>query len=769
MLVLWVAGLSFFVQASPGVAQSGAFVLQTVEVNGTRRVDPETVIAYADLSEGTQVTPRDLNEAVRKVFASGLFEDVRIVRQGSDILIEVVENPTINEIAFEGNELISDEVLAPVLRLQPRRAFRRADAEADAQALIEAYRSNGRFNAVVTPQIIRRADNRVDIVFEIDEGEITEVEKIVFIGNRRFSDGDLRQVIETKQAGFFSTFFRADNYNSDRLELDQELLRQFYLNEGHADFRVRSTVSELNTTRDAFFLTFTIEEGPIYSFGSIEVTSQTPGLEPETLRAGLTMQEGDQFDQSQIEDSISAMDEIAGEQGYPFSQIVPRVRRDDEALTVSLVFEAAEGPRAFVERIDIVGNTRTLDRVIRREFDLVEGDAFDARALAQTVDRLRALGFFSNVDVTTRRGRDEDSAIVRTEVEDQLTGSVNFGVTFASNVGLGVVTSLAENNLLGRGQRLALDLSVDGESRSTGLSLTEPRFLDRDLALGFEIYDRQFDRSTAAFQERNLGFEPNISFPISERGRLRLAYRISEDEIFDATDTDSVSLLIRQDEGIAITSSLRATYSLDYRNSRVAPTKGFFLSLTGEVAGLGGQAEYLKGIGRIRFHTAFTDEIPAFIEFEGGLVEATDRTRITDRFFLGGSSFRGFAFGGIGPRDVDTSGATQVDSSLGGNAYGIVRLQTSFPVGLGSDSGIHGGVFLNAGSLWHLDNPSAPAEPGVRGAFTVDDSPLPRVSGGVTLFWDSAIGPLRVDFARSILRQDGDETESFRLGAGRRY
>lgn len=769
-LVIVALGLvGLFSEAKPLLAQQSLFAVDAINVEGTRRVAPETVISYSELAEDSSVTASEINAALGRIFASGLFEDVQIFPEGNILRIVVIENPTINQVAFEGNELISDEVLTETSRLQPRRAFRRSDVEADAAAIIETYRAAGRYNAIVNPVIIRQPDNRVDVVFEITEGDVSEVERISFIGNRRFTDSALRDAILTKQAGIFSSLFRADNFNADRVDVDREQLRQFYLNEGHADFKILSTVTELNETRDGFFLTFTLEEGPIYDFGEIEILSSATGLEPEDLQAVVGFQTGQTFAQSAIEDSIEAIGERAGELGYPFVQVRPRVNRNAETRSVNIVFDIVEGTSAFVERIDIVGNTRTLDRVIRREFDLVEGDAFDARSLQRTADRLRSLGFFSKVDISPRRGSADNQAIVRMEVEDRLTGSASLGVTYNSAAGAGVVLGLSENNLLGRGQRLALDVSTDDETRSLGLSFTEPRFLDRDLSVGAEIYNRSFDRSTAAFQQRNVGFEPTIGFPVSEPGRITLRYQISEDEIFSANDTSTVSKLIRDDVGTAFTSAVGATYSHDRRNSRFAPTRGYIYSIATDVAGFGGDTTFLKSTARLKLHTAFRDDIPAFAELEVGALASADNSRITDRYFLGGSSFRGFAYGGMGPRDTDQSGSTSVNSALGGNYYTVLRLQTSFPLGFGEAAGLNGGLFLNAGSLWGLDVRSAGAEAGVRGAFEVDDSPKLRVSGGFTLFWDSPLGPLRLDFGRAIVKENGDEQEAFRLGAGRRY
>ncbi|MBB5514718.1 outer membrane protein insertion porin family [Rubricella aquisinus] len=744
--------------------------IQRIEIEGERRIDPSTIVTYSGLSRGQAVSPRDLNDALGRIFETGLFEDVVVTPTADGVLITVVENPTVNRIAFEGNELVPDEALERAVRLQPRRAFNRSTVESDAQAIVEAYRGAGRFNATVNPVIIRQPDNRVDVVFEIVEGEVTEVERILFIGNRVFSDGELRDVIDTRQAGFLSGLFSSDNYSADRLNVDQEQLRQFYLNRGYADFDVTSTLAELNDARDGFIVTFTVSEGPLYRFGDVSIRSNTPGLGPDRFEGTLRSISGEAFDQRTIEDTIEEMTARAGDLGYAFTEVVPRVTRNTEDRTIDLVFEVQDGDRIFVERIDIVGNTATLDRVIRREFNVVEGDVFDARSIARTEDRLRALGFFSNVEVSARRGSQPDRAVVRAEVEDQLTGSVDFGVEYSSSTGLGGTIGLVENNFLGRGQRVAIDVSVGDQEQAASFSFTEPRFLDRDLALGLDVFSTRENRDTASFQESSTGFQPRVGFPISDVGSLSLRYRLSEDEIFGATDTNTVSKLIRDEQGTRTTSSFGATYVHDQRNSAFAPTDGYILTLSGDVAGLGGDTEYLQAIAKAKWHTAFRDEeVTAHLELEVGSIFSDGGTRVTDRFFLGGSSFRGFSFGGFGPRDRDTSGATSVDSALGGKNYLVARAQTAFPIGNSADAGLHFGVFANAGALWGLDATSAPAEAGVRGAFSVDDSPVPRVSAGVTVFWDSAIGPLRIDFAEAIVKEPGDDTEFFRLGAGRRF
>ncbi|MEL6598732.1 MAG: outer membrane protein assembly factor BamA [Pseudomonadota bacterium] len=756
--------------ASPAIAQSGSFVLQDIVVEGNQRIETETIRIYTRLVEGSRVTPADLNRAVQSLFQTGLFSNVTVTPDGGTVRVAVQENPTINQIAFEGNSLVSDEILSTAIDIEPRLTYTRSQVEAEVNKIIEAYRSVGRYAASVTPVLIRQPDNRVDVVFEIVEGDVTEIDAITFVGNRIFTDRQLRRVIDTSEAGVFSIFFTDDTYNPDRVALDQELLRQFYLSRGYADFEVQSSIAELSPERDAFFLTYTVTEGQIYQYGDISVRSQTVGLAPEDFDAALVTRSGRTFDQRQIDDTIEQMLMIAGDKGFAFTQIFPRLRRNPDTQTVDIVYEVQQGPRTYIERIDISGNTATLDRVIRREFEVVEGDAYDAASIGRTADRLRSLGYFSTVNVTAREGSSRDRAIIEAEVEDQLTGAINFGVTYSSASGPGGLLSLTERNFLGRGQSVSLEFSIAEDEQSTTFSFFEPRLLDRRVGAGFDIYNRNVDRETSNFEQENIGFEPRVVFPISENGRLSLRYRISQDAIRNVRDEDTVSQAIREDAGEDITSSLTLGYTYDRRNSRFAPTSGYILALSSELAGFGGDSRYLKTTARGRVHTSFLEEqIAAFVELEGGaLYSIEDGVRITDRFFLGGNSFKGFRAGGIGPRDRDTTGATNVDNALGGNFYSMVRSQVSFPIGLPPSSGITAGLFAEAGTLWGLDETEFTG-PDSRGTFQINDDPELRASVGFSIFWDSAIGPLRLNFARAVIKEEGDETEFFRLSGGGRF
>lgn len=737
-------------------ARSGGVVRQILVV-GNRRIEPATVISYLTLGVGDPIDDAALNESVRRLFETGLFSDVSIAADGGQLVVRVAENPTINRIAFEGNSALSDEALLPNISSRPRRAFTRSRAEADVQVLTELYRRAGRYGTTIEPVIIEQPDNRVDLVFEIDESAVTGVNAINFIGNEAFSDRRLRRVIDTTESGIFSFALTSDIYDPDRLELDKELLRRFYLSRGHADFTVLSAVAELAPDREGFFITFTISEGPVYSFGEQTVATTAPGLDPAEFEALIVGEPGDQYDADIVERNIQRMIFLAGQKGFAFVDVRPRAVRDPEGLTVGIVYELVEGARVYVERIDIEGNTRTLDRVIRRQFDIVEGDAFNSRDIEKARNKIRALGFFSKVEVATERGASDDRANIRVKVEEQSTGSLTFGLGFSTADGPVGEISVTERNFLGRGQFVRTRLVVAGERQVVDFTFREPAFLDRDLEAGFNIYLRKQDRKTeSSFKETNIGFVPSVTFPVSEFGKLNLNYRISSDEIREVDD--AASPLIKVDEGTALTSSVGYVYSYDVRNDPLEPTSGFIASFGQDFAGVGGDTQFVRTTASVRgYRSLFSEDVVGSMTLEGGNITTFgDDLRITDRFFLGGDDFRGFARDGIGPRDLKT------DDALGGNNYVVLRSEVTFPLGLPESFGISGGVFADVGTLWGLDRVSA-------GGTTVDDSANLRASVGVSLFWDSGFGPLRINLATPIVDEDGDDTETFRLTAGTRF
>lgn len=766
LALMTAAGTPAFAQDEPIVAD-----VQRILVEGARRVDEGTVRAYMTVAVGEPATPAAINESVRRLFETGLFENVEITPLADGLLVQVREAPYINRIEFEGADKIEPEELQGVISSAPRNAFSRAQADADAQAIRELYRRTGRYGAQVEPKIIRRDNNRVDLVFEIEEGERTGVREISFVGNSRFSDGTLRGVVATKESGFLGWLYSADTYDPDKLEFDKELLRNYYLENGYADFRVLSATAELTPDREDFVIVFTVEEGEVYAFGEQKVETSLRDLDPELLQAQIIGAPGDDYDAGDVRKTVDALIYEAGRAGYAFIDVKQIPVKHEDSRTVDITYQIEEGPRVYVERINIEGNSRTQDRVLRREFDILEGDAYDTNAVQKARNRLRALGYFSDVKVDTVRGSADDRAVINVTVEEQLTGSISFGLGFSSSDGVLAEITVTEKNFLGRGQTVSASLNLSGTDQTAAFSFIEPRLLDRDLAAGFRIaYSKEDNTDESSYEETNIGFHPFVEFPIAEDQRLRLRYRISSDEIRDVSETASPAIIA--DEGTALTSSVGVSWTYDLRNDPVEPTSGFLFTSSADVAGLGGTPAYLRTQGSAKGWTSFfDDELVGSLELAaGGIVSPNESLRVTDRFRLGGDSFRGFDSGGVGPRDISVfnSAGERRDDALGGNYYAIARANLSFPLGLPDELGIYGGLFADAGTVWGLDQTTY-VDNFAGGTVTVDDGLFLRASVGASLFIDSPFGPLRFNFAYPVVREEYDAREYFRFTAGTRF
>ncbi len=758
--VMWSGGVfgTAWEQLGGGAAaQTASDTGLTVVVRGNRRIEIETILSYMQLPRDRAITAEDLNIAVRRLFDTGLFRDVRIVPAENQVIVEVDENPSISVIAFEGNDILEDEDLEQIIRLRPRLPFTRSGAEADAQAIIEVYRRTGRYGAQVEPVIIERSDNRVDLVFEINEGEVTGVTSINFVGNEQFSDRKLRGVIDTSESGFLDFLVSTDVYDPDRLELDKELLRQYYLARGYADFTVLSAIAELAPDREGFFITFTVDEGEKYSFGPMDVLVSARGLDQEEFAALLPDDlEGDTYDASEVEDIVDDLSDLAGQKGFAFVQVRPQAHKNPEDRIVSITFELVEGSRIFIERIDIIGNTQTLDRVIRREVGLIEGDAFDNRRIRLARGKIRALRHFRSVEIETEPGSADDRAVLKIKVQEQSTGELSLGVGFSSSSGVIGNISITERNFLGRGQVVNLQLTATGDTQVYDFSFIEPRFLDRDLSVGTRIFYVDDDRTdSSSFIVNSIGLSPEVGFPLSEDLDVVFRYLFLADDI-DVSSTVSPAIL--GDDGSQITSSVGYLLTYDQRNDPLEPTSGYLASVDQQIAGLGGASRFIKTRGSAKtWYGFFGDKVVASLELEGGaLFSFGDDSRITERFFLGGATFRGFAEEGMGPRDLT------FDDALGGNYFGIARFEVSFPIGLPEELGIFGGAFVDAGTLFGLDETS------FAGASIVDAADF-RASAGALLFLDTPLGPLQLSFSFPLVKKSFDETEFFRLSLGTRF
>ena len=738
---------AFLTQA---VAQSFSF--SSVVVEGNERIEPATILKYAGIAKGESVSAGALNDAYQRIVQAGLFETVELVPNGNTLIIRVKEFPMMNVVDFQGNKRLKDEALVQIVKSKSRLVYSPAQAEADAAAIAEAYRVQGRLAASVDPRIIRRSDNRVDLVFEIAEGKVVENERLSFVGNRAFSDRRLRQVLETKQAGFLRQLVKGDTFVPERLELDKQLLRDFYLSRGYVDVQVLDATGEVSRERDATFVTYTVREGQSFRIGKISTVSEIENLDAAEFAAVQKMRSGVTYSPAVIENNLARMENLALRKGLNFVRIEPRVIRNDRDQTLDIEFVLKRGEKTFVERIDIEGNTTTLDQVVRRQFRTVEGDPFNPREIRQAAERIRALGFFGDAKVDSKPGSGPDQVVVNVDVEEAPTGSLSLGATYGLAAGFGINIGFSETNFLGRGQGLSVNVSTGSDTVDTSISFVEPAFLGRDLKLKFGAAYRETSQASSFYDTRNISISPALEFPIGEQSRLEVRYRIAETTIKNV-DVDSSQLL--KDEaaiGGQLASSIGYTYSFDNRITGLNPKGGFLFRFSQDFSGLGGDVKAITTTALAVAETkVLNEEVTLRAIFEGGMLNTfgSYNSRVTERFF-GNGKIRGFEVNGIGPRDM---GAVNEDA-LGGNIFAVARFEADFPLGLPEEYGITGGAFLDIGSVWDLDQTAA----GVVGAdFT------PRAAAGLSLLWNTPIGPLRFNFSNAIQKETYDLEQNFDL------
>ena len=730
---------------------SGRF--SAILVSGNQNTPDQTVASLSGLDLGQSLTPADINAAVRRLVGTGLFADVEIHAAAGRLVIAVVENPIIAAVNFEGNKGIKDSALAAIVTSAARRPLDRPTIEADARHIAEAYRQKSRYSATVTPLVIPLADGRSNLVFQITEGRTEHIQSINFVGNHAYTDRRLRRSIGSSESGLLSFLYSSDNYSPERANADQQALLTFYRDRGFPDVEVTAGLSEFALDRNGFFLTYNINEGASYDFGNATVSTALPGVNTGDFERLVRLRAGRTYSGSKVEKVVSAIEDEATRLGFPFLRAIPRITKNEAAGTVDINFDLVNGNRVYVERINIHGNTQTLDRVIRREFDMAEGDAFNPRKMRQAESALRALRFFSKLQVNTRPGATPESVILDVKVADKATGSFNFGGSYSTDTGISGTFSVTESNFLGRGQRFNLNLNYGQTNKVASFGFTEPKLFGRDLSAGFDVYYRQANRSESSFQTTTIGLSPSIAFPLSERTNASFTYDLVSEEIRD-TVVGTTSPIIIGEQGTVVRSGIKFNISHDQRNSVSNPSAGYILRFGAEYAGLGGTANYAKATARAKGYFNLFDQAVIFsADVEGGALYSLGGggSRVTDRFLLGGNSFRGFKVGGVGPRDKFGT----VNNALGGNYYAVARLDASFPIGLSPDLGIRGGLFVDAGSVWGMDGTPV----GVSGA--IDTSAHLRASAGFALYWNTPIGPLVFNWSNPFLSVAGDQTQSF--------
>lgn len=757
LIGLLAIGLATFAMAPPAMAQESGSVINAIRIDGNQRIEASTVQSYmleAGVAVGDPFDNRRTNGSLKNLFATGLFADVNMIREGNTLVVRVVENPIINRIAFEGNQRVKDEVLETEVELRARVVYTRTKVQTDVTRIVEIYRRSGRFAATVEPKIIRLPQNRVDLVFEIDEGPKTDIRDISFIGNTKFNDSRLRDEVSTKESAWYRFLTSDDTYDPDRIAFDRDRLRTFYLSKGYADFRVLSAIAELTRDRSGFFITFTVEEGERYTFGEVGINSQLRDLATEQLFEDVTSIEGDWYDANKVENTIQNLTERVENYGYAFVDIRPRTTLDRENRIVEIDYEIAEGQRVFVERINVNGNSRTLDEVVRREFRLVEGDAFNAAKLRRSEQRIRNLGFFGSVALTQSQGSSSDKAIIDLEVSEISTGALTFQAGLSSSEGVLGSVSVTERNLLGRGQNLGLSFTLSGRTQLIDLKFTEPYFLGREIAAGFDVFSRESDLTNeGTFNENQVGFVLRGGYPVTEKLKHALRYRLQHSEIADV-DLDA-SPFITFEAGTRITSSLGHSLIYDVRDSRFNPTEGYFSRFDQDVAGIGGNARYLKHEITGTYYHPINEYLVGSLSASAGNILGLmgEDVRLDERFFVGGRSLRGFAEAGVGPRDVAT------DDPLGGNTYITGKAELSFPIDLISGFDLRGVMFGDVGTLSGID---------VSGANLRDEASL-RSSLGIGISFNSPMGPIRMDWALPVQKESFDKTELFQFNFGTRF
>ena len=760
----------------PALAQMGGGRIGDIRVEGAERIEPETVRSYLLIQPGDPWDDELVDKSLKALFATGLFADVNLSRAGNTLVVRVVENPIINRIAFEGNSKIDEKDLTAEIQLRPRVVYTRTRVQNDVKRILDLYRRHGRFGAAVEPKVIQLSENRVDLVFEINEGEFTGVRSVNFVGNHQYSDSKLRGILQTKESRWYRFLSSDDTYDPDRLTYDRELLRRFYLTEGYADFRVVSAVAELTPDRDGFIITFTLDEGERYRFGKIDVNIKIKDLPVDVVRPLLTVQTGDWYDADAVEKSISALTTALGNRGYAFVEVKPQITRNREDHTVDITFDVQEGPQVYVERIDIVGNVRTLDKVIRREFQLVEGDAFNATKMQRSQQRLKNLGFFKKSEVTNTQGSAADKTVVVAEVEEQSTGELSVGFGFSTTDGPLADINIRERNFLGRGQDLRIGTVVSFRSQQVDLSFTEPYFLDRNIAAGFDLFEIKtsptqnfFSGITPPYQQFSYGGALRSGYQITDNLRQTLKYTARSDDITNIQS--STSLFIALQAGRRTTSEIGQVLLYDRRDDRLDPTSGYFASVGNDFAGVGFGVDYVRNKVNAGYFYSVAPEWVLSLTGEGGYIFGWNGQQVLlqDRFFVGGDNLRGFQSAGIGPRD------TQSGDALGGQKYYLGSVTLGVPLGLPKELGLSGRIFTDFGTLYHLEpttitlTPAQQAAAGGQKQLIAQQSPAIRVSAGVGVSWKSPVGPIRLDVAYPIRKEGFDKTQFFRVSFGTRF
>ncbi len=734
-------------------AASASVYVQDIKVEGLQRVEPETVLSYVDVQKNSITDEAKLDKAIKQLYSNGLFnDDSQNVNSSGVLMIKVEENPVINKVLFDGNDKVDDDMLTSEVKLAPRSMYSRAKVQEDVRRILEVYKRTGRYAAVVEPQIIKRDQNRVDLIFKVDEGPLAVIDKINFVGNHRYDRDDLQEVIMSKESRWYRIFSSSENYDAEKTNYDKELLRRFYLKRGYADFRVVSAVAELSPDHKSFVLTYVLDEGKRYRISNIDIVSAIADVNPDDFRSYVEFEVGDWYNNEKVEKTITALTDELGKKGFAFVDVNPELIKDTETGDLNVIFHINEGDRVFIDRINISGNTRTYDEVIRREFRIEEGDAFNVSKIKDSRRNVENLDYFSKVDIDTAP-KDANKADLNVKVEEKSTGYFNVGIGYSTVNGATVRAGVTENNFRGLGQRLSLDAGVSQRSQDYNLSFTEPYFMGRRLRAGFDLFRTEEDyQDESSYDSSTTGGRLRMGWNYTDDLSQQVRYTLRNDEISHVGS--SASKYIKDEEGKYVDSSVGQTIVYDKRDSYISPKDGYYLSFGNDLAGAGGDEKYLKFDAKAyRYYTLADYYTFKFFANAGYITGYGGKdVRLSNRYYLGGMTLRGFDVAGIGARDKYTKDA------LGGNWMVYTGGEVSFPIGL-DEVGIKGRTFVDMGMLGKPDNMNS---------ADVDYSSSPRVAAGFGFQWLSPMGQIDIDFGFPLVKEKYDETQVFRLNFGTR-
>lgn len=727
----------------------------SIKIAGNKRVENETIYSYMVRVSEEKNAPYDYDQSLKKLYSTGLFSDISLSEQPGVLTITVVENPIINRIAFEGNSKVSDEILKAETTIRPRDIFSRPKIQNSTKKILDIYRLKGRFSAKVEPKIIRLPENRVDLVFEIVEGPVTTISTINFLGNTNYSANKLKNILLTKESRWYRFFTNNDTYDPDRLAADKDQLYRFYLNQGYADFRVISAVAELSPNAEEFFITFTLEEGERYQLGAVTLKNRIADIDIKKFQEYITLREGDWFNESEVEKTIRLLTDQFGNKGYAFVEIKQYLKKDSIKKIVDIILEVVESPKVFIERIDIEGNVHTRDSVIRREIKLAEGDGYNTSKEKESRQRLKELDFFKTVDISHERSDDPNKTIMKVNVTEKATGNLSFGGGYSMMEGPFANIKYNQGNLMGRGQDLRSEFWLARYNKAFDISFTEPYFLDKNLSATIGAFHNHQSRGYAhlsLFDQTSHGGMVGVGYNLSDFLSQSVRYTIHQDKIGDMNP--AASYFIRQQTGMRLTSSIGQTLMYDKRDSRIETTSGYYVSLSNDFAGVGGNTHYLRNRLETGAYYPLKEQWILSMKARGGILFSFGHpTRIIDRFSLGGSTLRGFDYSGIGPHDRSTG------DPLNGMKFYSGSIQLTFPLGLPEEFGVKGYVFSDGGSLWKTNTPGNQA--------LLIDKKSPRLSAGGGVAWNSPLGgTITIDVGQPIRKAPFDRTRVLLINMG---